>query len=256
MEKILEIINLKKIYGIKGHETDALRDISFDVYDGNFVGIMGASGSGKTTLLNCIATILKPTFGQIKLKGKDITKLKNKELANYRGAEIGYLFQDFQLLDNLTGRENISLPLAIRNIPFEDISNKVEYISKLLQIELILDKFPVQMSGGEKQRIAAARSLINNPSIILADEPTGALDSKAAKNLLEMLKEVNSKANKTILMVTHDPNAASYCSRIIFIKDGKIFHEILKQDEETQDHLYERILNVMAHLGGGSSNVL
>lgn len=256
MEKILEIKNLKKTYGIKDSITNALKNICFDVYSGEFVGIMGASGSGKTTLLNCIATIIKPTSGEINLKNFDITKLKNKALADYRGSEIGYLFQDFQLLDNLTGYENIALPLSIHNVSLNNIEEKVKEISKVLNIEDILEKFPVQMSGGQKQRIAAARCLVSDPSIVLADEPTGALDSKSAKNLLEIMMKVNKKVEKTILMVTHDPNAASYCSRILFIQDGEIFHEIIKEDNEDRQHFYDRILSLMSYLGGGSANVL
>lgn len=256
MKKILEIKNLKKNYGLKDSITYALRNVNFDVYEGEFVGIMGASGSGKTTLLNCIATILKPTSGEINLRGKDISKLKNKALAEYRGSEIGYLFQDFQLLDNLTGYENIALPLSIHNTSLLEIEDKIKEISKTLNIEDILRKFPSEMSGGQKQRIAAARCLVSDPSIVLADEPTGALDSKSAKTLLEMMFEINKKVNKTFLMVTHDANAASYCSRILFIQDGEIFHELIKEDDEDRSKFYDRVLSVMSYLGGGSNNVL
>lgn len=256
MEKILEIKNLRKTYGMKDNITQALKSVDFDVYSGEFVGIMGASGSGKTTLLNCIATILKPTAGEINLRGKDIGKLKNKELAEYRGSKIGYLFQDFQLLDNLTGFENIALPLSIHNSELNTIETTIDGISEMLSIKDILNKFPEQMSGGQKQRIAAARCLVTNPDIILADEPTGALDSKSARNLLEIMEKMNGDAEKTILMVTHDPNAASYCSRILFIQDGGIFHEVIKEQDETRQKFYERILSVMSYLGGGSANVL
>ena len=255
--KILEVQDSKKVYGRDENKTIALKGITFDVLSGEFLGIMGASGSGKTTLLNCITTIIKPTSGKILLNGENLSSFRGKKLADYRGNRIGYLFQDFELLDNLTGRENILLPLSIHGMNVEESVDKLFAIAKYLEIEEVLNKFPAQMSGGQKQRIAAARALISNPDMILADEPTGALDTKSAKILMDKLKGLNQDEKTTILMVTHDPNAASYCSRILFIQDGVIFHELRKQiNEETQQSFYDRILTVMAQLGGGSANVL
>lgn len=254
--KLLEVRNLHKFYNKDGVPTEALNGITFDVLPGEYLGIMGASGSGKTTLLNCIATIIKPTSGQIMLSGENISSFSGNDLAEYRGTKIGYLFQDFALLDNLTGKENILLPLSIHNVS-ASIAEKLFELADFLGIRNILDKFPSQMSGGQKQRVAAARCLISDPSIVLADEPTGALDTKSARQLMEKLQEINQKQQRTILMVTHDPNAASFCTRILFIQDGVIFHEIRKQIQtETQEAFYERILQVMAQMGGGSANVL
>jgi len=256
-EKLLQVKEIKKTYGGAQTKTEALRGMTFNVIPGEFLGIMGASGSGKTTLLNCIATILHPTSGQILLNGEDIFSFGGKDLANYRGKEIGYLFQEFELLDNLTGRENIVLPLAIHNEKPEKSEEKLITLAELLEITSVLDKFPSQMSGGEKQRVAVARALISNPSIILADEPTGALDSKNAKTLMLKLSLVNREYDATILMVTHDPNAASFCTRILFIEDGVIFHELRREIlDETQKAFYDRILTILAQLGGGSSHVL
>lgn len=218
---------------------------------------MGSSGSGKTTLLNCIATTTSPTEGKILLKGEDIGKFKGKKLAQYRGNNIGYLFQNFQLIDNLSARENIMLPMAIHNMMGKEEEKRIDEIVKYLEIDDVINKFPSEMSGGQKQRVAAARALILNPEIVLADEPTGALDSKNAKLLMEKISGLNKEYNSTILMVTHDPNAASYCSRILFIQDGLVFHELRRRTpEESQEAFYERIISVMAQLGGGSANVL
>lgn len=257
VEKILEVQSLCKYYGKKGNITKAIDGISFQVVDGEFVGIMGSSGSGKTTLLNCIATTTSPTEGKILLKGEDIGSFKGKKLANYRGNRIGYLFQNFELIDNLNGRENIMLPIAIHNMMGKEDEKRIDEIIKYLEIEEVIGKFPSEMSGGQKQRVAAARALVLNPEIILADEPTGALDSKNAKLLMEKFLGLNEEQKATILMVTHDPNAASYCSRILFIQDGVIFHELRKRvPEESQQDFYKRIIAVMAQLGGGSANVL
>ena len=218
---------------------------------------MGSSGSGKSTLLNCIATVIMPSSGNIIMNGRQIQTLKGAELADYRGKEIGYLFQNFELLDNLTGRENILLPLSLHGVGENESKTLLERLASYLEIEDVLDKFPAQMSGGQKQRIAAARALILSPGIILADEPTGALDSKNAKTLMEKLSGLNQNENATILMVTHDSNAASYCKRILFIQDGIIFHELRRDiPDESQQEFYSRILKVVAQLGGGSANVL
>lgn len=255
-ERLLKVEDIEKVYGSEATPTKALAGISFDVLQGEFLGIMGPSGSGKTTLLNCIATIIKPTSGRILLNGENISAFNSKNLAAYRGNRIGYLFQDFELLDNLTGRENILLPLSIHGEQNESAEIKINDIAEYLEITNVLDKFPSQMSGGQKQRVAAARSLVPEPDIILADEPTGALDTRSARTLMEKLKGMNEEKGRNILMVTHDANAASFCSRILFIQDGVIFHEIRLQDGESREDFYERILQVMAQLGGGSANVL
>lgn len=257
MEPILEIESLKKYYGSPSHQTKALDGITFQVMPGEFLGIMGSSGSGKTTLLNCIASVIRPDSGSILMKGRQVQSLKDAALAEYRGKEIGYLFQNFELLDNLTGRENILLPPALHKIPERESEQRLEHLASYLEISDVLPKFPAQMSGGEKQRVAAARAMILNPSILLADEPTGALDSRSAKALMEKLLGLNRDRHATILMVTHDPNAASCCRRILFIQDGIIFHELRRNvPDETRQEFYARILNVMAQLGGGSANVL
>ena len=257
MKTILEIENLRKYYGKQGSQTKALDGITLQVMEGEFLGIMGSSGSGKSTLLNCIATVIQPDGGRIRMKGREIQSLKGKKLAQYRGMEIGYLFQNFELIDNLTGRENIMLPMSLHNISDQESRERIEKLASYFEITEILEKFPAQMSGGQKQRIAAARALIMNPGIILADEPTGALDSRNGKILMKKLAGLNQDENATILMVTHDTNAASYCKRILFIQDGEIFHELRRDvPEETQQDFYKRILKVMAQLGGGSANVL
>lgn len=256
-QQILEIDSLRKTYGKGNNQTKALNGITFQVMAGEFLGIMGSSGSGKSTLLNCIATVIRPTGGRIRMRETDVHSLKGADLAEYRGKKIGYLFQSFELLDNLTGRENILLPLSLHGVPAKESRERLQSLSDYLEITDVLDKFPAQMSGGQQQRIAAARALILRPDIVLADEPTGALDSGNAKSLMEKLSGLNQEHNTTILMVTHDANAASYCKRILFIQDGVIFHELRKNvPEESRPEFYERILKVMAQLGGGSANVL
>ncbi|SDZ37986.1 putative ABC transport system ATP-binding protein [Evansella caseinilytica] len=254
--KLLEVQNLQKTYGKKNNITKALNGVSFDILSGEFLGIMGPSGSGKTTLLNCVATIIQPTSGRVLLHGKNISAFDSKGLAEYRGSRIGYLFQDFALLDNLTGQENILLPLAIHGMDFTKARTKLAELARMLDITDVLHKFPSQMSGGQKQRVAAARCLISEPDIVLADEPTGALDTRSARTLMTKLEGINRSSGRTILMVSHDPNAASFCSRILFIQDGVIFHELRRKQEESREKFYERILKVLAQLGGGSANVL
>lgn len=254
---ILQVQDLKKDFGKGSNATKALKGISFQVYEGEFLGIMGASGSGKTTLLNCIATALKPSSGKILVRDNDISRLKGGRLADYRGKELGYLFQEFELLDNLTAGENILLPLSLHGITGNEAQEGLLALAGRLDISDVLDKFPSQMSGGQKQRVAAARALISNPGIVLADEPTGSLDSRNSRILMDKLASVNRERQKTILMVTHDANAASYCSRILFIQDGCLFHELRKGvDTESSADFYKRIVTVMAQLGGGSANVL
>ena len=255
MKPILNIENLTKAYGTLPNQTRALNGITFQVMPGEFLGIMGSSGSGKSTLLNCIATVIQPTGGSIQVEGDTLQSIKGKALAEYRGKKVGYLFQNFELLDNLTGRENILLPTSLHGVSEAESRQRLKQLAVYLEITDVLDKFPSKMSGGQRQRVAAARALILHPQMILADEPTGALDSKNAKSLMEKLSGLNRDEQATILMVTHDSNAASFCKRILFIQDGVIFHE-LRRGDESQQEFYGRILKVMAQLGVGSANVL
>ena len=244
---ILKVSNLSKVYGSKV-VSNALKDISFNIEDGEFVGIMGPSGSGKTTLLNLISTIDKPTSGKITLGDKEPHKLKGDALALFRRRELGFVFQDYNLLDTLTIGENIVLPLTLENVPVKEQDEKLKKVSKILGIEDLLDKRTFEVSGGQAQRTAIARALINNPSIVLADEPTGNLDSKATRNVMELLEKINNEEKVTTMMVTHDPVAASYCHRILFIKDGVIYNEIYKGDNRAK--FYQEIMDVILLLGG------
>ena len=249
MEKILRIENIEKYYGNKTNITKAVDNISFNVDDGEFVVIMGASGSGKSTLLNCISTIDRVTSGHIYLKGQDITKLKGRQLTKFRRDSLGFIFQDFNLLDTLTAFENIALALTIKKTNYKLIDDKVNKIASALGIKEILNKYPYELSGGQKQRVACVRAIVTNPDLILADEPTGALDSKSARLLLESLNTLNQKLNATILMVTHDCFTASYGDRVIFIKDGKIFSEIVKGNHSRKE-FFNMIMDVQTVLGG------
>lgn len=255
MENILEVQNVEKYYGNKSNLTKAVDNISFNVKKKEFVGIMGASGSGKTTLLNCISTIDKVTTGHILINGDDITKLKGNKLNKFRREELGFIFQDFNLLDTLTAYENIALALTIQKRNVHEIDKKVKDIAKKLEIDNILNKYPYQLSGGQKQRVASARAIITNPKLVLADEPIGALDSKSAKQLLETLTTLNETLDATILMVTHDAFTASYADRIIFIKDGKIFNELIKGDNSRKE-FFESIIEVQTLLGGELNDVI
>ena len=246
---VLEISNLSKVYGSK-ILFSALNNISFSVEEGEFVGIMGPSGSGKTTLLNMISTVDKPTSGEITIKNKNPLKLQGDELALFRRRELGFVFQDFNLLDTLTVGENIVLPLTLDGIPVKKQDDELNRISKILGIEDLLNKRTFEISGGESQRTAIARALIHNPTLVLADEPTGNLDSKAAKIVMELFEQVNKKERVTTIMVTHDPLSASYCSRILFIKDGAIYNEIYRGDSRQQ--FYQEIIDVLALLGGSN----
>ena len=246
MTGILKVEKITKTYGKKGQKQyQALKGIDFFVQKGEFVGIMGASGSGKTTLLNILSTLDKPTTGRVFVNNQDITELQKNQMADFRGKEIGFIFQDFNLLDNLTNRENIALPLALQNVKSREINNKVEEISSRLGINQILDKYPAEISGGQKQRVASARALVHNPAVLYGDEPTGALDSKAATELLETMKDLNEKDKVSILMVTHNPFSASYAQRILFIKDGKIGKE-LKKENKSREEFYQ---DIIAELG-------
>ena len=255
MSQVLEVKNIEKYYGNKSNLTKAIDNISFQVEEGEFVGIMGASGSGKTTLLNCISTIDRVTAGNIMINKQDITRLRGNHLNKFRREELGFIFQDFNLLDTLTAYENIALSLTIQRENTKQIHEKIGQVAKKLEIEDILKKYPYQISGGQKQRVAAARAIITNPKLILADEPTGALDSKAARMLLESMEKLNLENKATILMVTHDAFTASYCKRILFIKDGKIFNEIRKGNK-TRKEFFDEIINVVTLLGGDLNDVI
>ena len=250
VEKILEVINAEKYYGNKANVTAALQGLSFSVEEGEFVGIMGASGSGKTTLLNCISTIDKLSAGKVLIAGQDINELKGKKLDEFRCSRLGFIFQDFNLLDTMTAEENIALALSIKGVKASEIDSKISEIAEKLGISEILKKFPLEMSGGQKQRVAAARAVVTDPSLVLADEPTGALDSKASKALMDSLIGLNKELGSTILMVTHDAFSASYAGRIIFIKDGKIFTEIVRDEGEDRKDFFKRIVDVTTVLGG------
>ena len=255
METILKIEDIEKYYGNKANLTKAMDHISFEVKKGEFISIMGASGSGKTTLLNCISTIDRVTSGHIYLEGNDITKLKGNELNKFRREELGFIFQDFNLLDTLTAYENIALALSIQNVKAKELDNRIQEIAKKLNIVDVLKKYPYQMSGGQKQRVASARAIITNPKLILADEPTGALDSKSSKMLLESFENLNKELQATILMVTHDAFTSSYASRVIFIKDGKIFHELIR-GKDTRKEFFDKIIDVVTLLGGNLNDAL
>ena len=254
MKEVLKIENLKKYYGVNTNITKAVDGISFSVLEGEFVAIMGASGSGKTTLLNCVSTIDTVTSGHIFVDNRDITTVKEDDLADFRRENLGFIFQDFNLLDTLTIEENIALSLIINNENTNKVDEKVKNIADKLGISDILKKFPYEVSGGQKQRCACARALINNPKLILADEPTGALDSKSSRLLLETMDEMNNKLKATILMVTHDSFSASFCKRVLFLKDGKIFNEIIK-GEKTRKEFFNEILDMLTLLGGDVGNV-
>lgn len=254
MKNILNVNSIEKYYGNKGNITKAIDNISFKVDEGEFVGIMGPSGSGKTTLLNCISTIDSVTTGNIIINNEDITKLKSSKLDKFRQNELGFIFQDFNLLDTLTAYENIALALTIKGEKTSEIHGKIQEVAKYLEIEKILDKYPYQMSGGQKQRVASARAIVTKPSLILADEPTGSLDSKSSRLLLERLESLNKDLNATILMVTHDAFTASYTHRILFIKDGKIFTELVR-GKDSRKEFFNRIMEVITLIGGDDNNV-
>ena len=255
MENILKLSKVEKYYGNKSSLTKAIDNLSFEVSKGEFVAIMGASGSGKTTLLNCISTIDKVTSGHIFVAGKDVTKLKGNNLNKFRREELGFIFQDFNLLDTLTAYENIALALSIQNVSAKEIDTRIKKVTKELDITNILNKYPYQMSGGQKQRVACARAIITDPKLLLADEPTGALDSKSSKMLLEKFDYLNKEILATILMVTHDAFTASYATRVIFIKDGKIFNEIHK-GENSRKEFFDKIIDVVTLLGGDLNDAL
>lgn len=256
MSTVLKVENVEKYYGNKGNLTKALDNLSFEVEKGEFVGIMGASGSGKTTLLNCISTIDRVTCGHIMVNDRDITKMKGSHLNQFRREDLGFIFQDFNLLDTMTAYENIALALSIQGKPAREIESRVNAVAGQLGITEVLRKYPYQMSGGQKQRVASARAVVTNPSLVLADEPTGALDSKAARLLLENLTYLNDELSATILMVTHDAFTASYASRIIFIQDGQLFTELRRGEEESRKSFFNKIIDVVSLLGGELNDVI
>lgn len=254
MKEILKLEHIQKFYGNQGNLTKAIHDISFSVNAGEFVGIMGASGSGKTTLLNCISTIDTASAGHIFLDETDVTEMKDKELARFRRENLGFVFQDFNLLDTLTISENIALALTINHTAAGQIPGRVKEIAEILNISDILEKYPYQVSGGQKQRCACARAIINDPKLLLADEPTGALDSHSSQLLLGTMQRINEQLGTTILMVTHDAFSASYANRILFLQDGEIFTE-LRKGSASRKEFFEKILNVLTLMGGGQSDV-
>lgn len=255
MEKLLEVQNLMKFYGNKSSLTKAVNELSFIVEKGEFTAIMGASGSGKTTLLNCISTIDRVTSGHILVEGRDITKLKGNALMKFRREKLGFIFQDFHLLDTLNAFDNIALALQIQNEKTEIIRKKVKEAAQKLDITEVLKKYPYEMSGGQKQRVACARAMVTDPCFILADEPTGALDSHSAGMLLGSLQYMNQDLDATILMVTHDAFSASYAGRVLFMKDGKLFHELRRGREERKE-FFEEIIHVVSLLGGDLNHVI
>ena len=254
MEPILKLEHIQKYYGNGGNITKAINDISFSVEPGEFLGIMGASGSGKTTLLNCISTIDTVSAGHIYLEGADITEIKPKSLARFRRENLGFVFQDFNLLDTLTISENIALALSINKTPAKDVEPRILDIAGKLNIRDILDKYPYQVSGGEKQRCACARAVVNKPKLLLADEPTGALDSHSSQILLSTIQSIHEELGTTILMVTHDPFTASYANRILFLQDGEILTE-LRKGSDSRGAFFDKILHVLTMIGGGQSHV-
>jgi putative ABC transport system ATP-binding protein len=253
MNDVLTTKNLKKVYGSRGNVYTALQDIDLNIKEGEFVGIMGPSGAGKTTLLNIISTIDKPSSGTVTIDGEDIVKMNEEKLSVFRRNKLGFIFQDFNLLDTLTVEENIILPLTLSKVNINEIEKRLKEVSLSLGIDDILNKYPYEISGGQKQRTAAARAIVNRPTLVLADEPTGALDSKSSAELLQALSDLNEKNGATIMLVTHDAFAASYCKRIIFIKDGLLFTELARGG--TRKEFFQKILDVLKTLGGGLTDM-
>lgn len=252
---MLQAKHIRKVYSNRGSVFTALHDIDVTIFEGEFVGIMGPSGSGKSTLLNILSTIDLPTTGEITIDGTNIIKMKEEQLTTFRRNTLGFIFQDYNLLDTLTIKDNILLPLALRNTNAQEIDTRVDEIATIFGIQKLLNKYPYQISGGQKQRTAASRAMIGKPKLILADEPTGALDSKSAADLLHSLQALNKKQLTTILMVTHDPFVASYCKRILFIKDGKIFTELIK-GEMSQEEFFQKLLHILSALGGSRNDTI
>ncbi|RUT43962.1 ABC transporter ATP-binding protein [Paenibacillus anaericanus] len=255
MRSILKAINVQKVFGVKGNVYKALEDINLEIQEGEFVGIMGPSGSGKSTLLNILSTIDTPTSGDIIIDNQNIIKMNEEQLSDFRRNKLGFIFQDYNLLDTLTVKENILLPLALSKVPAKEIEQRVNELADTFGIREILNKYPYHISGGQKQRTAASRAIVANPSLILADEPTGALDSKSATSLLESLSTLNKVKQATIMMVTHDVYAASFCKRVLFIKDGRLVTELHKGQLQRKE-FFQKILDILASLGGGDNDVI
>ncbi|MFJ8260809.1 ABC transporter ATP-binding protein [Rummeliibacillus sp. NPDC094406] len=255
MKTILQAKNVQKVFGDKENRYKALEDINLEIRQGEFVGIMGPSGAGKSTLLNIFSTIDTPSSGDVIIDGQNIVTMKEEQLSDFRRNKLGFIFQDYNLLDTLTVKENILLPLALSKVAVSEINRRVDEIADTFGIREILNKYPYHISGGQKQRTAASRAIVTNPSLILADEPTGALDSKSATSLLQSLSALNEKNKSTIMMVTHDAFAASFCKRVIFIKDGQLFTEIYK-GEQSRKEFFQRILNILASLGGEQDDLI
>lgn len=251
----LVVQNIEKVYGGRNNVTCALSDVSFSVEKGEFVGVMGASGSGKSTLLNCVSTIDSVTSGSVLINGVDVTRMKSDKLTRFRREQLGFIFQDSNLLDTLTARENVALPLTIARVPANETLARVDQVAQRLGIANVLDKYPYQLSGGQQQRVAAARALVTEPTLIMADEPTGALDSKNARLLLESFETMNKRYQATVLMVTHDSFAASYTNRVLFIRDGRLFTE-LRRGNSPRREFFDRIMEVVAMMGGEGSDAL
>ncbi|WP_291291664.1 ABC transporter ATP-binding protein [Enterococcus sp.] len=254
MKKMIDVKHLTKTYGTRFNQTKVLDNLTFSVDQGEFVGIMGPSGAGKTTLMNVLSSILRPSLGSVIIGGQDITRLSENKLSDFRRQEIGFIFQDFNLLDTLTAKDNIILPLAIDRLSAKVVEQRVAELSDLLGIAHLLERYPEELSVGQKQRVAAARAIIRRPSVLFADEPTGALDSKSATELLRYLAEINLQEDVTILMVTHDPFTASYCNRILFIRDGVFFAEVVKKGSRKE--FFEKIIDMQATIGGGDRHAL
>ncbi|MFV0559852.1 MAG: ABC transporter ATP-binding protein [Enterococcus sp.] len=249
MKKMIEVKNVTKFYGNKDSQVKVLDNISFSIEEGEFVGIMGPSGAGKTTLMNILSTLASPSIGDVRIEGKEITKMKTNELSDFRRKELGFIFQEFNLINTLTVKDNILLPLAIEHLPIKESERRLMQVVEMLGIEETLKRFPEELSVGQRQRVAAARALAIHPKVVFADEPTGSLDSKAASELLNYLSEMNKQRNVTILMVTHDPYTASYCDRILFIKDGMIFSEVVRRGSRAE--FFEKVIDMQATIGGG-----
>jgi len=248
---ILEVNNLKKVYTTRfgGNHVQALTNVSFTVENGEYLAIMGESGSGKTTLLNILASLDKPTSGEVLLDGKSIVSIKEKNISRFRRDNLGFVFQDFNLLDTFSIQDNIFLPLVLSRTSYEEMNNKLKPIAKKLEIEDIMNQYPYEVSGGQKQRAAVARAIITNPKLILADEPTGALDSRATEGLLRIFKDINNEG-QTILMVTHSIKAASHAKRVLFIKDGEVFHQLYKASM-TDEQMYQKISDTLTTIATG-----
>jgi putative ABC transport system ATP-binding protein len=250
---VLSCRDVEKLYGTRSNVTHALAGVSFDVAAGEYIALMGPSGSGKTTLLNCISTIDRPTSGQVFVDGQDVCALRPGQLSRFRRERLGFVFQDSNLLDTLTARENVALALTINHVSAREIPARVETVAARLEISDVLDKFPYQMSGGQKQRVAVARAIVGDPALVLADEPTGALDSKNSRRLLESFEAMNAEG-ATIIMVTHDSFAASYARRVLFVKDGRLFNEIVR-GSKTRKQFFDQIMDVVSFLGGEGPDV-